>query len=667
VDDAAGEVALLERLGLDRAPALEFGRSFARAILPPRMRTMRQFAEEEIVLPNGPHVGESFRTEYQPVAGLWFDAIDSGRWNEFAYTGPTQFGKSLIAEIIPTLYHLFEIGETVIAGVPDLNMAGDKWREDFLPVIERTQYARHLPRTGRGSRGAERVEYIAFENGATLRFMAGGGGDAQRKSYTGRVLVVTEADSLDTAGATSVEASKMRQLRGRTRAFGELTGQPPIIYSECTVTVEKGYIWQTVQKGTNSRIELPCPHCGAWVTLERGDLIGWQAAESELEVRSNATFRCSACQTPWSDEERIAANRRARLTHTNPESLVLGFRASAVNNCFVSAREIALGEWKASRAADEVDANRDQCQQVWAVPPPEASVDLTVLEFQAVARRVAEVPRGVVPAGSAGLVLGLDLGMRLADWTLLSFDESAGPHVVDYGALDVRSHELGLEAALAGVLHDAAALCEQGWPDAQGVVRRPVAVGIDSGWGDSTAVVYAFVREMATVGTIDWLALKGFGFSQGRRYTRPRTVSNLIVQIGEGYHLVQLADAGVLLLEFDADQWKSWLHQRIKTPLGEPGALTLYQAPPRDHYAWAKQVTAERQIEEFVAGKGMMVRWENTLRRPNHYLDAAVMACVMGHLVGIRMVAAAWRPEPAAAPAPRPRVERPGGRGWLPR
>src|SRR6187397_1637772 len=171
---------------------------------PRRLRTMREFAEQEIIIPDGPFQGQRFRCRRQPYTGLWFDQIDSGRWSRCVATGPTQSGKTLACFVIPLLYHLFELGETVILGLPDMDMAGDKWREDILPVIERSNYRELLPSTGGGSRGG-RVESLQFANGATLKFMSGGGSNKSRAGFTSRVVVITETDGMDQAGATSRE------------------------------------------------------------------------------------------------------------------------------------------------------------------------------------------------------------------------------------------------------------------------------------------------------------------------------------------------------------------------------------------------------------------------------------------------------------------------------
>ena len=152
---------------------------FLRQSRPRRLRSMRQFAEEEIVIPSGPFIGRRFRCARQPYTGLWFDQIDSGRWSRCVATGPTQSGKSLTCFVIPMLYHLFEMGETVICGLPDMDMAADKWREDILPVIDQSRFRSLLPSAGGGSRGG-RVESLQFANGATLKFMSGGGSDKSR-------------------------------------------------------------------------------------------------------------------------------------------------------------------------------------------------------------------------------------------------------------------------------------------------------------------------------------------------------------------------------------------------------------------------------------------------------------------------------------------------------
>ena len=93
--------------------------------LPPR--SMRQWMTEEFTIPDGPFRGERFRFDRQPIASLWVDEIDSGKWIEHIYTGPSQSGKSLIGYVAPLLYHSCELSEKLIFSVPLDEMAADKW------------------------------------------------------------------------------------------------------------------------------------------------------------------------------------------------------------------------------------------------------------------------------------------------------------------------------------------------------------------------------------------------------------------------------------------------------------------------------------------------------------------------------------------------------------
>ena len=119
--------------------------------------------------------------------------------------------------------------------------------------------------------------------------------------------------------------------------------------------------------------------------------------------------------------------------------------------------------------------------------------------------------------------------------------------------------------------------------------------------------------------------------------------------VGEGFHLNYLRTEKLHLVLVDSDHWKTWVHQRLSTPLGKAGAMSLFQASPQEHLALAKHLTAETKTEEFVAGKGVVVKWER-LRRQNHWFDALYNACAAGHLGGVRL--AEHQPPVPAQPEP---------------
>lgn len=654
-------------------PVVEAGLVLLEGARPPRVRTLREFAEDEIVLPDGPYEGRRFQCNRQPYTRLFFDAVDSGRWDRINSTGPTQSGKTLTCCIIPLLYHLFELRETVVFGLPDMDMAADKWREDILPVLKKTQYNALRPTHGQGSRGGTVKSAVKFKNGATLRFMAGGGGDKQRSAFTARVLLITESDGMDEAATGSRESSKIKQLQGRTRAFTRRTGRPARHYYECTVSNEEGFTWTTHKAGTCSRIVLPCPHCRAWVTPAREHLIGWQGAENELQAKADAAFMCPECTVAWTDEQRTAANHRAILVHRGqeitpdgqvvgplPQTNTLGFRWSAINNLFAEAADVGADEWNATQATDEEEAERELCQFIWAIPPPPPSFRLAPVSAGKIQRRTARLPRGLLPNDTHAVTVGIDVGKWLSHWVVLAWRENS-LYVPDYGTIEVDTDRLGLERATLIALRELRDLCTQGWTvDGGGppAIRQADQVWIDSGWSESAPSVYAFCRETAKgerlpIARSRYRPAKGYGMGQERRtYSRPRATGNIVVGLGEEYHLVRHKPSRCYLVELNANYWKSWIHERLAMAPDEPGALHVFHATPGEHMKFSKHLTAEEQVEAFDPVKGTIRVWKS-IRRDNHWFDAICLAAAAGHFVGERIVAE--QSGPASVPRPKQR------------
>jgi len=617
-----------------------------RASRAPRLRTMREFAEQEIVIPTGPFQGRRFSVERQPLASLWFHEVENPYWQRFVATGPTQSGKTLSAYVIPILFHLFEHRETVIAGLPTMEMAADKWQSDLLPAIERTRYRELIPLRGDGSRGGK-VESVQFRNGATLRFMSGGGGDKKRAGYTARVLVVTEVDGMDESGASSREADKITQLERRTTAFGDQART----YLECTVSVEKGRTWQEYTAGSQSRIALPCPHCGVYVTPEREHCVGWKDAETEVDARAKTSLVCPSCGALWTEDQRIAANHRGVLVHRGqdvdasgvvhgdlPPTRTLGMRWTAANNLFMPMARVGADEWKASRAENSENADKALRQFTWALPYQPLQVDLSRVEVAGLLRRVGKHGRGVIPDNVVSLSLGCDINKRLGHWVVIAWLDEATGYVVDYGRAEFPSDELGEERGIMSGLR---------------TVRDDV-------WGRFN-VAQAFIDRRYQGETVDLFCLEsgekytgaqGMSATQaGAQAFRPvKSTGSIVVQHGEGYHFVRMRGQRKRVANINVDHWKTWAHNRLLVPADQPGALFLFSvAKPTEHIAFAKHITAERKVEEFVAGKGNVTTWHQE-HSNNHFLDALMLACAAGHAAGVRLAGQEAPPAPRSVP-----------------
>lgn len=303
------------------------------------VRDLWQFAEEEIRIPDGPHKKLRFRVDRQPYTALWFRAhaqavagaaqgaaadteagfleADCSGLRIFINVGPTQSGKTLSTLIIPAMWHLFEVEETVCCLVPDESMINDKWKEDFLPVIRASRYAALLPRKGEGSRNGRVVDAVRFENGVTLKFLTGQGSDQSVAGFTSRILLATEMNAFGKLSEASAEGNRWEQALGRLRAFGDRA----LVYGECTVSTETGLVWSEYTNGTGSRIAMPCGYCGDYVTLGRENLVGWQQARTVVQAAALARWCCPACGVIWKPGDRELFAQGSVLVHRGQEVL----------------------------------------------------------------------------------------------------------------------------------------------------------------------------------------------------------------------------------------------------------------------------------------------------------------------------------------------------------
>jgi phage terminase large subunit GpA-like protein len=628
---------------------------FLRAAIAPELRGMRRFATEEIVIPEGRFEGQKLRIERQPYTGLLFDEIDSGRWHRFAFTGPVQSGKTLNASVIPVCYHLFERRETIVFGIPSMDMAGDKWRLELLPVIQRSRYRNLIPDHGLGSRGGQ-FESITFKNGATLKFISGGGGDEKRSGFTTRVLIITEADKLDETSESSREADKVTQLEART--LSNDWGQA-VTYMECTTSIEEGRIWQEYQRGSASRIFCPCPGCKTYVHPTRECLQGWQEAADEIEAQALAHWACPECGQRWTDADRVAMNLACRLVHKGqsidpdgvisgdlPRTKTLGFRWDAFNNLFWTTGTIGAREWRASHDLRDLEnAERELRQFWWALPALPPGSDVLPLTEGGLLDRVAKNrPRGVAPAWTDLITVGVDLGKFLAHWTAIAWKLDGTSHVLDYGRFEVPTDHMGVENAIYNALSEFADTIRAGWQIAVTPARQVV---IDARYNGKT--VYAFIDKMSKSGQKGvFRASLGYGASEEKfkTYRPAKHVSANVRFVGDGYHIAWLEDVRQQVAEVNGDQWKSFLHGRLTTPLDMPGAMTIFAAMPSEHLAFFKHLTAEKETHEFVVDKGFVTRWVRKHRK-NHWLDSTYMNGPAAHWCGVRVVGPTGPPHAA--------------------
>ncbi len=608
---------------------------FRRTVCIKPFRSLYQFAHDEIVLPDGPYQGQRFRASRQPAHGQFFRAADGGNWFRYACTGPQQSGKTLAFVVIPILYHLFERTQTVLFGLPSMDMANDKWKMDVRPAIEASQYARFLPKKGAGSNGGT-PELIQFSNGANLKFITAGGGDEKRAGFTGPVLVVTEVSHLDETGGKSEEATKLKQMEGRVRAY-RASGQARI-YLESTVTIEQGRIWQEWQNGTAGEVVFPCHSCGDWICPDRSNVIGWQECLSEFEAEEKTRWACPSCGILFGDTIRLQQLQNCRLRHKGqtispdgivsgdiPQSKTMGFRYTASTNTFVTAGIVGADEWRGAREVDQDNAEKELLQWTYALPakPKESAVE--PLDWKTVMHRQSQYRRGTVPSDVKRIAAGVDVRAAQLDWFVIAELANGQPLCIDYGFEPIQRELTDLKHAVPQAIKLLQDKFDAGWEKETGGNQSVDMVLIDAGWETD------LVREACENHQL-WNTAKGFGYKQhsGANYYAPKDKSKTTLRIGDGWHDVSFTRGAKRFREYqnNADHWKRRVQQALAVSIDSPTALLLPKTDKAEGRAEvAKQLTAERETQAFEVGKGNVTKWIQTFSR-NHLLDACYLSFI---------------------------------------
>lgn len=683
-------------------PDIDFGREFGR--LDHRrfaacqrnqysrvIRPIQQWAEEEIILPTGPREGLKFDTQTQPFAKLLWDEFSNPHWNEYAITGCTQTGKSLLGFAAPITHCLCERQEDAIAAAPTKEILYDKVKRDLFPLIEASRYKDLLPRKGGGSKGGV-PDLIELANGAVLKLMSFEGGDKSKASFTCPNIFITEVDG-EKASLTSSEAKALEQIVARARATAR---DKRFILYECTVSFEDGPIWQLVNfKGSASQIMMPCPKCKKYVRPDREDLKGWQDAKSEIEAEKLTAWHCPECNKPWTERQRREANLKAKLVHRGqkidkrgrirgplPETRTLGFRFSAVNNMFLPAADVGVDCWYARENPDEIDAEKKLTQFVFALPYKAPGFEKFKMDREQIEQRKLAYPKGSVPKSSKWITLGVDVGKFRCHWVAIAWllgKEVRTGLVIDYGTIEmaiyqgeekITANDVGFDQVFDVAMADWLKRVNHGWLGHEGELIPFDALWIDSRWQgeDDDDVIYDAIREWADPRI---LPVMGHGKNNYRNspYRAPRVnpktgaMGRTATKLGHYYHIDFVPEIMMQRAHVNADAWKLITQQRITTEPDKPGALLLFESKnPREHQTIVKHWESETRERSFEPEKGVTEKWI-VKREANHYLDATAYACAAGHHVGFR-VSESHRKARTARPTRRG-IQGRGGRAWL--
>lgn len=306
--------------------------------------------------------------------------------------------------------------------------------------------------------------------------------------------------------------------------------------------------------------------------------------------------------------------------------------------------------------------------------PLSAELDLADdirLEAGEISKKLNAVPRGVVPGNCTKLTAFIDVGENVMYYAIVGWADNFSGSVIDYGTcprqrrayFSNRDASPSLSDAFpkgdvtariyAGLKATTEAIIPRAYPRQGGGELRIALCMIDTGHEGDT--VYDFCRESRLTPFL--MPHRGYGIgaksnpmanwtprqgeTKGTNWRKTPTTGT-----GRGLHVIS-----------DVNWWKTFVAQRLMTPPGGVGRLTLFGTDPREHRLFADHLTAEHP--EKTEGRGReLYEWSERPGKPdNHWFDCVVGCAIAASVLGVKWSAAGAMGEPVHTPGNRPTVK----------
>jgi phage terminase large subunit GpA-like protein len=241
----------------------------------------------------------------------------------------------------------------------------------------------------------------------------------------------------------------------------------------------------------------------------------------------------------------------------------------------------------------------------------------------------------------------IDVQERALFWCVIGWQEGFSGNVLDYGAhpqppqsyftyrqmaptMDSLYPGLGVEARITAGLTDLLRDLSARQFQVDGGGSLPIErIGVDIGaHGEVIESCLASLPCRARV-----TPTRGYGITPASL-----PMADWAKRPGERRHahwVEQAVGAGKPLrrLITDANHWKTFVHARLRTPMGGPGCLSLFGQSAETHRCLADHLTSEVPIETQGRGRKVQV-WRLIAHRDNHWFDCAVGATAIASLLG---------------------------------
>lgn len=289
---------------------------------------------------------------------------------------------------------------------------------------------------------------------------------------------------------------------------------------------------------------------------------------------------------------------------------------------------------------------------------PKSLIDsLQIMKSEDFAKKLNRVPRRIVPVGCTKVVSYVDIHKEILYYVTMAFEENFTGHVIDYGTLPDQKTEyhyqkkvkykleslfekMGEEGYIrAGLEAVTNYLAPTEYISQSGQTFKHATIMFDANWGMFTDLVYEFCRQSAYAHILipahgQFVGSNSKPFSEYKRKKGERIGQNWRIPVTKGKRAISY-------MLIDTNYWKTFVHARINTAMGDNGYLALYGDNPKKHELFTDQLCKSEyvKVEEEKRRKGRFVNeWKVMVNfNDNHYFDCTVGCHVLANYNGITL------------------------------
>jgi hypothetical protein len=401
---------------------------------------------------------------------------------------------------------------------------------------------------------------------------------------------------------------------------------------------------------------MPCtvikPHDMADNILDRKKHPEWNG------TRTKMVYAFPAAEKLWEEYARIRA-----------ESLRAGHGGKEATDFYRQNRQAmdlgAVVAWEARHDPDELSAiqhamnlrlrdERAFFAEYQNEPLAEEEAHSDDLTPDQIAGKLNRMQRGSVSIACNKITAMIDVQASLLFYVVTAWEDNFTGYIVDYGAFPDQNSSYftlanakiplssvikaaGLEGQLFGGLEALTTLlCSRDWLRDDGAGLKIERCLVDANWGVSTDTIYQFCRQSPFSGVLMPSHGKYFGASSVplREWTkRPGD------RVGVNWKMPNVqGKRSVRYVVYDTNFWKSFIHSRFSTAMGDRGCLSLFGDKPEHHRMFADQICSEYRVR--TSGRGREIdEWKLRPERPdNHLLDCLVGSAVAASIQGVTLL-----------------------------